>query len=60
MKSKRVTKFPPDIAGARPTDLASEVRELILSARQTVARGVNSVLVVLYWKVGETNRSKTS
>lgn len=59
MKSKRVTNYPPDVAGARPTDLASEVRELILSARQTVARGVNTALVVLDWKVGQPKRSKT-
>jgi hypothetical protein len=32
------------------------VRELILTARQTVARGVNVALVMLYWKIGERIR----
>ncbi len=36
--------------------LLTEVRELILSARQTVARGVNAALVMLYWKIGERIR----
>src|SRR6266566_6829688 len=33
--------------------LLSDVRQLILSARQTVARGVNAALVMLYWKIGQ-------
>ncbi|WCJ58493.1 hypothetical protein NXS98_12260 [Fontisphaera persica] len=33
-----------------------EVRDLILAARQTVARGVNAALVLLYWKVGDRIR----
>lgn len=40
-------------ASANPAALVSDVRELILSARQTVARGVNAALVLLYWKIGE-------
>lgn len=40
----------------RPGVLLSDVRDLILSARQTVARGVNSTLVVMYWKIGERIR----
>jgi predicted nuclease of restriction endonuclease-like (RecB) superfamily len=32
--------------------LLADIRELILSARQNVARGVNSALVMLYWRVG--------
>ncbi len=45
-------------APVRPTKsetgaLLTDVRELILSTRQTVARGVNAALVMLYWKVGE-------
>jgi hypothetical protein len=36
--------------------LLTEVREMILSARQTVARGVNAALVMLYWKIGERIR----
>jgi predicted nuclease of restriction endonuclease-like (RecB) superfamily len=34
------------------TDLLPDLRELILSARQTVARGVNAALVMLYWQIG--------
>lgn len=36
--------------------LLQDVRELIVSTRQTVARGVNASLVLLYWKVGERIR----
>ena len=33
--------------------LLAEVRDLILAAHQTVARGVNAALVLLYWRVGD-------
>lgn len=36
--------------------LLEDVRELVVSTRQTVARGVNAALVLLYWKVGERIR----
>ena len=39
-----------------PTGLLQDVRELIVSTRQTAARGVNAALVLLYWKVGERIR----
>ena len=32
--------------------LLTDVRGLILEARQIVARGVNAALVVLYWNIG--------
>jgi predicted nuclease of restriction endonuclease-like (RecB) superfamily len=32
--------------------LLRDVREIILITRQTVARGINAALVLLYWKVG--------
>ena len=32
------------------------MRDLILAARQTVARGVNAALVILYWNVGDRIR----
>eukprot|EP01031_Cornospumella_fuschlensis_P002905 gene2905-3631_t len=38
---------------AQPQVLLTELRELIVSTRQTVARGVNAALVLLYWKIGE-------
>lgn len=36
--------------------LLAEVREMILTTRQTVAQGVNAALVLLYWKIGERIR----
>ena len=39
-----------------PAGLLQDVRELIVSTRQTVARGVNAALVLLSWKVGERIR----
>ena len=36
--------------------LLAEVRDLIASARQTVARGVNAALVLLYWQIGHRIR----
>ncbi len=41
---------------AAPRTLLTDVRELIVSTRQTVARGVNAALVLLYWNVGERIR----
>lgn len=55
MKRKPETKAVAQ-AGANPAALAADLRELILSARQTVARGVNAALVLLYWKIGERIR----
>ena len=40
-----------------PAALLSEVRELILAARHTVAQGVNSALVLLYWQIGQHIRT---
>jgi len=40
-----------------PPALLSEVRELILQTRQTVAQGVNSALVLLYWQIGQRIRT---
>lgn len=50
------TSSPPPFQSS-PAGLLSDIRELILSARQTVARGVNAALVTLYWKVGQRIRS---
>jgi hypothetical protein len=44
------------IAAASPTTLLAEVRALILETRQTVAQGVNSALVLLYWQIGQRIR----
>lgn len=55
----------PAIASARnvsttaasPAALLSEVRELILQTRQTVAQGINAALVLLYWQIGQRIRT---
>ena len=48
---------PPSVTpDAQSPTLLTDVRELIVSTRQTVARGVNAALVLLYWKVGERIR----
>ena len=44
-------------AAASPAALLSEVRALILATRQTVAQGVNSALVLLYWQIGQRIRT---
>ena len=36
--------------------LLADVRGMILEARQTVARGVNAALVMLYWNIGQRIR----
>lgn len=43
-------------SGGAESRVFVEVRDLILAARQTVARGVNAALVLLYWKVGDRIR----
>jgi predicted nuclease of restriction endonuclease-like (RecB) superfamily len=43
----------------QPVVLLKDVRGLILSARQTVARGVNAALVALYWRIGQRVRTET-
>lgn len=45
----------PARSGAK--GLLAEVREMILATRQTVAQGVNSALVVLYWRIGQRIRT---
>jgi predicted nuclease of restriction endonuclease-like (RecB) superfamily len=45
---------PPAKAGAK--GLLTDVRELILTTRQTVSQGVNSALVLLYWNIGQRIR----
>ena len=56
MKPKKSTRQA--VAGVNPTAILTEVREIILSARQTVARGVDTALVALYWKVGQRIRTE--
>jgi hypothetical protein len=50
-KTSAMTKF------TEPSDtLFQDLRALIVEARQDVARQVNSVLVLLYWRVGKRIR----
>ena len=51
-KSTSPTPTKPGAKG-----LLADVRELILATRQTVARGVNSALVLLYWNIGQRIRA---
>jgi predicted nuclease of restriction endonuclease-like (RecB) superfamily len=51
---KRTTEA--DLSIHKPTDLLTEVRELILTAREGVARAVNSSMTMLYWSVGQRIR----
>ena len=43
---------PSDAPAVMGSDLLAEVRELILTTRQSVARGVNAALTMLYWQIG--------
>ncbi len=57
MKPKKTTTNAVTSTQPAPEALVTDLRELILSARQTVARGVNAALVLLYWKVGQRIRT---
>ncbi len=48
--TKKKTLAKAGTPGARP--LLADVRELILQAREGVARAVDSGLTTLYWHVG--------
>ena len=41
---------------AKQSDVFTDVRDLIIAARQDVARSVNSALVMLYWRIGQRIR----
>ena len=58
MKTKRLTNQGPMVMAPQvaPQELLTEVRELILAARRTVARGVNAALVALHWQIGQRIR----
>lgn len=59
MRLKRLKRPAKAEPTATPAVLASEVRRLILTARETVARGVNAALVLLHWKIGQRIRTAT-
>jgi predicted nuclease of restriction endonuclease-like (RecB) superfamily len=54
-KKTTLAKSSAVLAGSDPV-LVSELRDMIISTRQTVARGVNAALVMLYWKIGDRIR----
>jgi hypothetical protein len=58
MKAKLLTEKGQVKTGpsAEPQELLTDVRKLILAARQTVARGINAALVALYWQIGQRIR----
>ena len=58
MNTKLLTDLAPakTVRGVEPQELLTDVRELILAARQTVARGINAALVALYWRIGQRIR----
>jgi hypothetical protein len=47
-----------DSSSLMPKGLLQELRQLIQSARQTVAQTVNTGLTLLYWRVGERIRTE--
>jgi predicted nuclease of restriction endonuclease-like (RecB) superfamily len=47
---------PLTISNAQPIALLADVRQLILAAREGVARSVNASLVMLYWQIGQRVR----
>ncbi len=55
-KKKTVLSKPKSSISGFDPDLVSDLRDMIISTRQTVARGVNAALVMLYWKVGDRIR----
>jgi predicted nuclease of restriction endonuclease-like (RecB) superfamily len=57
MKPKQASTHAVATTKPNPEALTSDLRELILSARQTVARGVSAALVVLYWQIGQRIRT---
>ena len=55
-KKLALVKSTPEPA-PQPIRLLSDVRELILSAREGVARAVNASLATLYWQIGHRVRT---
>lgn len=56
MKRTRTSSTALTKPGENPKALLTDLRELILTARQTVARGVNAALVMLNWQIGRRIR----
>ena len=54
-KKTALTKPSAAIIGASPA-LVTDLRQIILSAREQVARAIDSGLVLLYWSIGHRIR----
>ncbi len=54
--TKRIAKNRTKAVIGKPTALLTDVRGLILQAREGVARAVDSGLTTLYWHVGRRVR----
>lgn len=55
-KKLRITKVAPKTTRSGASGLLVEVRGIILAARESVARAVDSGLVTLYWHIGRRIR----
>lgn len=55
-KKKTALSKPTSTVTGFDSALVSDLRDMILTTRQTVARGINAALVMLYWKVGDRIR----
>lgn len=47
-----------NLSKPQPVALLADVRQLILTAREGVARAVNAGLVILYWQIGQRIRTE--
>jgi hypothetical protein len=56
VKSRMPLAIANLVPAGEPGILLDDVRELILATRQTIARGVNAALVMLYWTIGQRIR----
>ena len=55
-KTSRSVALKSTSAIATPASLLGDIRDLILTTKENVSRGVNAALVLLYWKIGERIR----
>ena len=56
-KKTALSKASTTVAGMNP-ELVTDLRQIILSAREQVARAVDSGLVLLYWSIGHRIRTE--
>lgn len=56
-KKTALSKSSTTVTGMNP-ELVTDLRQIILSAREQVARAVDSGLVLLYWSIGHRIRTE--